>query len=176
MTTNIPLPDGVLCGVFQRDELFEVNTLTPWATLRTDFYALIPVWPPRLWVSWNFGARNLRKPLLCINEKYIPGLCITEGWAMRKWQPHSQKEQENHSFACKIGCLEQSVLAHWTGYVLKFAKSFIGISSKNRNLSLSICVLNQTHLYLNFFSFYYYGGVQVQVEKQTFEESYGFFL
>ena len=27
--TNMPLPDGVLGGVFQRDELFEVNTFTP---------------------------------------------------------------------------------------------------------------------------------------------------
>lgn len=117
-------------------ELFEVNAFTPWATLG-GLYAYTCV-ATELWVSWDFGAHNLETTFM---HKWLhPGLCITEGWAV-KWQPHSQRNKKTTALPAKLA-VEQSVLALDPGYMLKFAKSFIEISSKNRNLSLSICVLN----------------------------------
>lgn len=110
----MPLPGGGLLACSLRDALFEANVFTPTAILRTDFYTLIPGWPPRLEVSGSFGARNSRQPLSCTNEKYIPSPCVTEGWAQGMAATTQGRSKENHSLAYK-NWLRPNALVLWTG-------------------------------------------------------------
>lgn len=69
---------------------------------------------------------------------------------LKRWQQQLKDgARKTTALPTKIGHLRPSVLVFWTGCMFKFAKSFIGLSFKSRNLSLRVCVLNQTHPGLN---------------------------